>query len=184
MSQVKLMTLADLLNDEVDVGALATVIEKDGIYGWDRYGRFKHFKAEDQGAIDALDLLADMARYVPEPGSSSPLEESERRGDFKYNVHGWPEDKLPDFASIGAETPRVPRPQAVSRTENGRLAIIGALLDFIEGKYERTPDTDFKSPGKFAEWLATKMNGIPGGSLGNIRRQFKLAREHIDDRWS
>ena len=36
-------------------GAIATAIEKSGIFGWDRFGRWKEFKPDSKEAGRALD---------------------------------------------------------------------------------------------------------------------------------
>lgn len=48
MSNVNFQTLAQLLEAGHTTGVLATAIEKHGVYGWDRYGRFRQFKSNEQ----------------------------------------------------------------------------------------------------------------------------------------
>jgi hypothetical protein len=52
------LSLFDLYRIKTRISTLATAIERHGIQGWDRYGRFKTFKAEQPEAQAALDALA------------------------------------------------------------------------------------------------------------------------------
>jgi hypothetical protein len=53
-----------LINDGISIGQLATAIENHGVYGWDQYGRYQHFKIKgdtnSQGSGIALNVLASI----------------------------------------------------------------------------------------------------------------------------
>jgi hypothetical protein len=59
MEAVKLKTLYDLLRDGFTAAQLAMAVEKHGLSGWDRYGRFGEHKPKSGPVELALDALAE-----------------------------------------------------------------------------------------------------------------------------
>lgn len=110
----------------VSVGKLATAIEKHGIYGWDRYGRFKHFAADTVAAGEALDLLALVHGYESrdEPNFQHqvphPLDATAGGSDDPFLRFGWASCVAPDFDALATaedyvQMPRVPASQRRAR---------------------------------------------------------------------
>ncbi len=113
-------------------GTLATAIEKNGIYTWDRFGRFG--LADEAGKVEALGLLAAQYAWKQELYSrgQSPLEQCEGP-DSVFERYGWKTKVCPDFNVIRlGQSEREPR-QSKSGETNSRntlLVIIAALCDY------------------------------------------------------
>jgi hypothetical protein len=105
--EVTLVTLSDLLRDGVAIPALATAIEKIGIYGWDKCGRFGN--VGDDGKEIALNLLAKQLAWEGDPlpdksgDSRSPRELSDDDSNGEFGHFCWPAGELPDFDAIDHE---------------------------------------------------------------------------------
>jgi hypothetical protein len=104
--QNPVVSLGDLLKDGVSVAALATAIEKKGIFAYDRFGRFLPADANGKAQAEALDLLAAMyawtiGEYLPESEEiGSPIEWHEKAGDNSYELFGWLEQDVPNFDEL------------------------------------------------------------------------------------
>lgn len=179
MTTAKLITLAELLAEGVSIGALATAIESAGIWGWDRYGRFTKFKPKDQGATEALDLLAAEASRSQDPDEESPLDESERMGDQRYRQHGWMKEELPDFDGIQATLPDVPRSPPDSRVTRTDLTIIAALLSFIEGEKPFKAHPEYVNETQLIATLSHVFEGYRGMSERTLAERLPEARESL-----
>ena len=164
----------------ISPGTLATAIESGGIYGWDRYGRFKRFEANAPEVHPALNALAGQAQHEDDPDSPSPMFDE---GTDAFNRFGWPANELPDFAAIEAGMPPAPpRPQPSRRSEDATLAIVGALLDFIKGKVgeSRKAHPSYESETQLAELIAGELGEFPGLSKSNLQKKFTLAKKLIE----
>jgi len=117
------LSLGSLLSSrKVTVAKLATAIENDGIYTWDRFGRFSLANEEDK--MKALDLLAEM---YSRPGSSVPLEIHDEQADSTF-LFGWAGAVCPDFETIQDSNPKPPlRKSAETNSRRTLLIIIAAL---------------------------------------------------------
>lgn len=177
MTPTKLITLADLLKQGKTPGTLATAIEQVGIWGWDSFGRCKHFKLKTPEAEEALRLLEAEANHWPDPQDESPLEESERMGDLKYRQHGWKPDDVPDFAGIHRLQPTVQRPASLEKSHQANLALIGALLAVIKGDAPFMKHPEYESEAKLIVALTTTYQGFPGMSKRTIEDKFRDAKE-------
>lgn len=110
---------------------LATAIAQNGIYGFDRYGRFGERDPKSEEAQRALDALAEAYSAFKLSGTYQCDEiDALALSDF-----GWPSSKCPDFESIkdaaGQEPARKPADQ---RMQNADLALIAALLMVVKGE--------------------------------------------------
>ncbi len=126
-------------NREISIGVLATVIEKEGIYTWDRFARFG--KANTAAEERILDLLATLCEYEndcynpPHYNDQHPLDYAACQPDDPYSFFGWSEDELPNFENIAEEHAKAARarpetPQAragKTKKQNSYLLIIAAL---------------------------------------------------------
>ncbi len=112
-NQTKLITLGKLISEDISIPTLATAIEKEGIYTWDRFGRL--VKACDTNYAFVLNLLAEQYKWVLDPyvgrltDPRSPLEKCEdgphtaeeaEEWDNPFDQFGWSADVLPDFINI------------------------------------------------------------------------------------
>ncbi len=100
-------SLGSLILQGLSVGVLATAIEQDGVYGWDRFGRTS--EADEKRMSKAFDALALL---LTDPHSDFPTS-SAYCGDFRelqmllednwdhtLNLYGWPVGVCPDFEKI------------------------------------------------------------------------------------
>lgn len=119
-------SIKDLIFRGVKVPAIATAIEKNGIFTWDRYGRFIKAKVGDEGAEVletqefALKCLADCVTELTLVGIKPPITQyslgdliqlygkwPEKSETCRYlKLYGWIRGEVPDFQS---EPPRVSR---------------------------------------------------------------------------
>ena len=178
---IEYIQLYDLLRARgISPGTLATAIEQVGIYGWDRYGRFKHFTKDSPEAVPAFNALAGHAQH-DDPNTMAPIDHDDGTG--VYSRYGWPADKLPDFADIEAGMPPAPTlPRPTQRSdEDATLAIVGALLDFIKGKVGegREAHPAYESEAQLADLLAGELGEFRGLSKSNLQKKFTLAKRLI-----
>ncbi|MEO6308627.1 MAG: hypothetical protein ABIO96_00055 [Nitrospiraceae bacterium] len=110
-------SLADLLSQKMQVAILASAIEKDGIYTWDRFGRM--IKAKKDGSDDlysngrALDLLALVYRNAIDAQNAidagfghkamHDLDQFIEDFDSPLVRFGWPSDECPEFETYKPE---------------------------------------------------------------------------------
>ena len=176
---IEYIQMYDLLRSRgISPGTLATAIEKVGIYGWDRYGRFKHFAHDSPWAVPAFNALAGQAQH-DDPASMEPIDHDDGTG--VYCRYGWPADKLPDFAAIEAGAPPAPeRPGVNAKSENSTLAIVGGLLEFIKGELGTRPHPEFASEAQLIELLADQLKGYPGTSRRNLQDKFAAAKKLLE----
>lgn len=172
----------------VSIATLATAIERHGIQGWDRYGRFTTFKAGDAEAVVGLEFLARQHEWNCnvdncQDGTQSPVESWEGPG---YGV-GWLDDEAPDFDAIAAESKgrSLPEPPKKSggngKGENHDMRLIAALLEVIDGTALGTKHPDYQSTQKLAQELE-KVYGSRIGTEGSLVKKFSAARQKLQDR--
>ena len=140
-------TLADLLDfsSPVPVATLATAIERHGISGWDRFGRFiENDETIKKNALEALGRYVDWFSkeylvfqwpdYPTGNISDCPLESELRRFAWKVGA-------LPNFEEIGATIEAMPEPPRSKSGETRRhdtlMVLVAALakqagIDFAE----------------------------------------------------
>lgn len=183
-SPMELVTLEDLLYEgEVTIGTLATAIEQNGIWGWDRYGRFRHFSHDSDEGKTALDLLAAQSSYMGDPEQEvSPLDDGALQTISPYATFGWKENEEPDFEAIksGDPEPPSPRPQAASKSANAYLVVIGVLLEYIKGETKgisRHPD--FKDEGKMHQVFKACDPKVPGLKDRTLQTKFAKAKQAL-----
>ncbi len=164
----------------VSIATLATAIERNGIQGWDRFGRFKTFKQDEAMFERALDFLASEAAFNTEGRhEQSPFERA--ADDFEGPCFGWREGALPDFKAIEAEQAGAPvqpkrNPSADIKAEGNNLRIIGGLLAYIKGELGNSSHPDFKTEGDLIDVLADKLEGYAGLKPRNLQDKFAEAK--------
>jgi hypothetical protein len=147
MEAVKLTTLYELLDNGCTAAQLATTIERSGVHGWDRFGRFGQYSASSNAGAQALDALA--AFYAEEEAFWQGLQDNPPEGaedigsrvrpidavaDFpKQELHkfGWPPEKVPEIDRLERH-PRMPRVVRDPIQAKKLLETIGALLYFLK----------------------------------------------------
>ena len=138
MSKRNYITLRELIYDrKLEAAVLATAVERQGIYTWDRFGRFVKFHDEFEDEYrKSLDLIA--RAYSPDPmDSTEELDFEDEYGNNRLDAFGWPYDECPDFEKIATTDPLVTRanpPAFVSVNDIlvKRKAHPGAVAAWIE----------------------------------------------------
>lgn len=162
----------------VSIGTLAEAIERVGIQGWDKFGRFKTFKKETPEAQGALAVLAAQYEYEEQKANGrvdwmGPLDTVDLSEPSPFHM-GWKAADLPPLAEIAAradgEPTRADRPN--KRNENANLAIIAGLLEIIRGK---AGDLSGKSDQEIKDALVSYMTGVPGVGRSNLDKRFSEA---------
>ncbi len=107
------ITLGQLIREDLPIAALATAIEKGGIYSWDRFGRYG--KTCDANMAFVLDLLAKQYKWEMDPyvgrfkDPRSPLEQHDdppnNPDDAEdwvnpFDQFVWKKNERPDFDNI------------------------------------------------------------------------------------
>ncbi len=136
-TDVELVTLQHLLKDHA-VGDLATAIEIDGIWGWDRYGRQKKFTDKDPYVEIALDGLASQCQWEtsvergeyrdsdPYMGySPADFCSAQWQGDGlpPWSEWGWPAGELPDVGAV------LKKPQRPTKGVDIVYSILAAYME-------------------------------------------------------
>lgn len=193
---MELKTLLHLIKrEQVEIATLADAIEKNGIYGWDRFGRYKKFDAKCTGHDGAkyqavLDRLAEQYQWssddIPDMERQSPVEEAEDFPDYSSVLYwGWPSELVPDFASIAQKAADNPAPPKRNRSnpkgDNHSMRLVGALLEIIDGTILESKHPRFKSSQNLAQILEEKY-GRRIGSAESLAKKFTDARQALHDR--
>lgn len=127
---------------DVSAGQIATEIETNGIYGWDRFQRFKHFEPQSQEALEALDLLASglahNEKLESEGDQSSPTWpiDGEPTRDDRY---GWTDLDMPKFVKVNEP---IMNPSSKTRLANSEAKLLAAVLYEMDFKFGRNAVAD------------------------------------------
>lgn len=182
--RMKLVTLADKLDEGVAIGTLATAIEKYGIWGWDRYGRSRHFSHDSEKGKEALDLLAAQSNFMGDSEQElSPLDEGQLQPISPYDTFGWKESEVPDFEAIEREDPGPPppRPQSASKSANAYLVVIGVLLEFIKGgRGSAKKHPSFESEAALIREIVKNNQEVAGLGERALQDKFAYAKRTLD----
>jgi hypothetical protein len=165
------------------IGDVASIIEREGIYSWDRYGRFKRFSPDSETAQKALDLLAKLYEIRNDPQLDERYDFSDL--DYELSCFCWPEYDMPDFRTQqSSQAPQPTKPAHSSsgqtKSENAYLGIILGLLKYIRGEFDgisRHPD--YRSDTQLRDILDHFMSAYPGCSKSNTLKRFKTANELV-----
>jgi len=165
---------------KVSIATLATAIERKGISGWDRFGRFMSCKVDDpkddkKMVSEALDHLAYLLNWESEyhPNEQSPIDLWDGSFTSPLNM-GWYADESPDFAVIATESKgqaKRPTKQRSPRAETTDLNIIAVLVQVLLSKQV------YKSEAKLIEDLLTLGYGDYAGiSQRTLEKRFAAAK--------
>lgn len=169
----------------VSVATLASAIENFGIYTWDEYGRFRRFEKGTPPVDRALGLLAWVYKFEHTYQSGDeqhPLDVSSGEDDPFWAL-GWASEVAPDFGAIKAGQLEDRKPtKSDPRKENAYLNIIGALLEYIEG---RSPGVcrhpAYTGVSDLTKYLDEKYKGYYGVSESNLSRKFPEAKRSLEN---
>lgn len=175
------MSVGELLTSgQCSIGDLATAVEADGVWGWDRYGRYMRFPPASPEAAIVLDALA--AEYqstrVDRPASMSPLDSDD--GDGPYSAYGWPRAEAPQ----GSQQLRRPAPERRAdrqKADRAKWRLIGALREIVLGECEALKDTKFSSQTELAQAIASEWRDKSGLSERTIQEQFAKGRDVLKE---
>lgn len=172
-----------ITSEGVEVSLLADAIEKEGIWGLDRYGRFKRFTPGEEGAQRALDALAAQHSTSRYPGEQPAVETAE--WEWTFRSYGWLKKDLPHFSQVGqipsklASQPRGP----ALRAANVNLRIIAALLDIIINRMRADqPKPEYAgSEAKLIKFLENMYQGYEGFGKRTLEIRFADAKKALQD---
>ncbi len=160
------LILGYLLDRNVSVATLASAIEQDGIYTWDRFGRFG--LTDMEGKAEALHLLEIHHKWESTPPqersyeeSRSPMEQWECVWDNAYAHFGWATKVAPDFDKILHAQPEVPTIPGVKIKRKAPDTFVAALTKLLVDIAKKDSTLDItKMPGVKADLhaLAVKMD--------------------------
>jgi hypothetical protein len=122
-------SLADLILNNESISVLATAIEENEIYFWDRFGRFKKTEKNDKNL--ALELLANHYDWESKQDPFSGQNPLEVNYYHPLNLYGWANDVIPNFEEIAKNLKEIKPPyrkSAETNQINTLLKIIAALL--------------------------------------------------------
>ena len=163
----------------VSAGALAGAIEQEGVWGWDRFDRFRRFAKDAPQCNEALDRLARQVVADSDPqGGGADLDPA----SDPFFFYGWRAGQRPDFGKLSeSQGPAKPRTGDAVKIEKTDLRIIGALLHVIEGKANCNPHPAFPTSERLIAHLAEIMQGYRGLSKRTLEQRFAKARALIDN---
>ena len=116
------------------VGELATAIEADGIYTWDRFGRYRKYIVDTVEVKKCLDLLANEFELMI---SGLGMPKSQRDFEDPLEEFGWAIDALPVEKADSMSLEHFGPPASRERERTSLLLIISALVNEA-GLPERT----------------------------------------------
>jgi hypothetical protein len=185
-NNLDVVTLRYLLKSlQLSIATLATAIEQDNVYTWDRFGRFVVADADEKKR--ALDLLAEQHEWNEESeyekvNRQSPLDECDGPSD-PFSSFGWLPASIPNFDAIGAaaDTPK-PLGRGMSRryAEKTDLKIIGALLTLLlEMNAGGTSRHSFKNQSAIVGAILEKFEGKHGFSQRTLEGRFAAANQAL-----
>jgi hypothetical protein len=148
-----------LINDGISIGQLATAIENHGVYGWDQYGRYQHFKikadANPEGSGIALNVLASIEADFRSNKASKLFVLSKYLDTPSHPAHffGWPSIDLPPLTKIEEEINWEHAYEAQLLIKKSTMLLIGLMLQFIKGNEKWPRHSNYSSQQELADDL-------------------------------
>lgn len=144
----------------VGTAVVATAIEEHGLYGFDRFGRFRVFTKKDNETRRALDAV-ESVRLL-----HIAHDQGERLGqgldEVALSQYGWPLSKSPDFHAIAARLLGI-RSEPEGLSPKSMMLAVGGLLRFIQGEFGFAKHGQYKSQDQLAKDLELYLRGTPVG---------------------
>jgi hypothetical protein len=177
---VNLTTISSLIADEISPTLIATLIQDQGIYGEDRFGKVDFHDVDSlmvQGILDDLQTIA-LADWA---GVGIDSDSAQEEGALWELFHfGWPREQVPNFKGYEASKAKELKARSRKKGETGLLMIIAGLLEFIEkGADLKTNHPDFKNRADLIDRL-TDEDIRTGLSRRNLETQFAEAKRVWD----
>lgn len=186
----KFNSLLEHIEDGISVATLATTIEEQGIWGWDRFGRTRLFEAGDSGddGVRYANVLNELAAQYAWEIDSQNIEETEspvQCADHLSSLNfGWYADETPDFSSSQGNTSKSVAPPNPRRNnpkgDNKNKGIIGALLEVIDGTALGDKHPEYQSGAALARDLEKTYKGKVG-TEDSLVKKFAEARQMLHD---
>ena len=182
------VTLYELLERNVPHSEIATVIEKKGICGWDRYGRFHDATvARKPNPTIVNDALEELAKDYAWVRRGEFFNESERRDiyygdDTRLFSFGWPGNIASKFKNLQADrTFNAEIPKYSTKERNNHLNIIEVFLEILVKKKNSDAAIfeQFGSEVKLIAFIEEKyddVSGTSGSHLNNVFAEAKAVR--------
>ena len=177
------VTLYEILEENTLHSEIADAIEKVGISGWDRYGRYlensKPGRVKSSVAIDALNALAEDYAWCREdhyPEGREPRDIKYTHTSNLFNF-GWIRSKKPEFTVIEKDSARSQKPRGYSPKErNNHLKVIEMFLKIlIPTEADKALRVHFKSQGGLIKFIQEKFGDTPGTSKRHLEDVFAEA---------
>ena len=153
-------------------------IEKGGVYGVDRFGRFGHRKpgsSEAQLALDALAVQLESMR--PDSDIAPPLDLDQN--DTPFSLMGWCLRDLPDFKSSSSHE----QAPIVVRKYRSQIRLVGALLEMVRGEKTFQAHPQYVSDAQLVQLLNENFGDFGGLSERNLRSIFSEAAKAMGEPW-
>lgn len=172
--------MADLLSKDKSVKDLATAIEAGGIYGWDEFGRFRHFVSTPTVPCEhvrkALRVLAGHYQRLNDPFHQWSPSDEDPEGNPLYQF-GWPATRLPKWPVANSS------PELVTGSKNsgdsGTINIIAVLLDIIAGRSGWAPHPQWQSEAALIDCIVQRYGDFRGLSERNLQAKFAAGKRQL-----
>jgi hypothetical protein len=166
------MSLGEALRQGNSPGAIATAIETEGIFCWDRFGRWKQVIAGSKEANDALDLCARVYEYECTSHDSEdvhPTDACAGDPDDPFGLLGWPLKPAPGFAEqkISPVKPTAARASAETNRRQTYLTFIEGLL-----RHNNLPSDDRYTTGKLKVLFEPMGLGITDDTIRSVLKEL------------
>jgi len=154
---------------KASAGEIATEIETNGIYGWDRFERFRHFDKDSDEVKKVLDALAYGVKHNHEIETGDYKDSwpdcayGQESGPNVVDLFGWSEMDLPKFAKVVEP--------AFNKTRATKHANMEAML---AAAYIKASGYDIFAHGAIAE--AERLLDEIGQSAGRERVTAAIGR--------
>jgi hypothetical protein len=188
-----------LLTRKVTPGHIATVLEVDGVRGFDEFGRPATY-GPDSPEVSAIKAkLADYNRCH----RINPVEAAGFVGCNEFVEFGWPPETVPDFAAVAAgvtgpsgvaasASDSSPSPSAAvasssvsaqtARSNNAHHALIGALVEVLLDSAASGDKLPFPNQASLIRHLDDLYGHHNIGlSASTLQRRIPDARQHLRD---
>jgi hypothetical protein len=180
LEHVSLWYLLTELNEELGApyhpGTLVEAIEKRGISGFDRVGRWKIFSSKDRQSIEAIEALE---WFYQQTDIAEPFElENRMSSEHPLYRYGWPSDELMHLNVIREGMKALAPPNSMQKEINSSAHLIGCLAAMLLGKTGDGAHSAFNTKEKILDKL-TRMADERNGAIKGVRET--VAKKKIND---
>jgi hypothetical protein len=181
-SYPSISTLAQTLKEEKDWRSVVSAVEKTGLTGWDRFGRWGEFKPKDRTVVDALDAIAHVLQQKEVGYEFFDVDDYIESTAGLHNLHfvGWRIGHLPDFRKFKNDAPSkpsIPRKESVRQVNNDLLRM-AFLLRLLTGEEGGDKHPLFSTDKSIKEYAQEKFGHLDGLASRTLEDKFSEARKH------